>query len=77
MINRLDPPLPVVTPKGAAMAHFLLDYGFEHHLMWICFQDETGECWTWENPQVRLQLNQTANRLSRSLIGGEKDRATP
>jgi len=77
MIKRLDPPIPVVTPKGAAMAHFLLDYGFEHHLMWICFQDETGECWTWENPKIRVQLNHTANRLSNSPIGEIAVRTIP
>ena len=68
MIKRLDPPLPVMTPKGSAMAHFLLDYGFEHHLAWICFQNDTGECWTWENPQIRIQANPTAGRISTSDI---------
>lgn len=68
MLQRLDPPLPVTTPKGSAMAHFLLDYGFEHHLMWICFQDETGECWTWPNPQIRIQANTTAGRMQISQI---------
>ena len=61
-ITRIDPPLPLDTPKGRAMAHFLIDYGFEHHLMWVCFQDETGECWTWNNTQIRLQPNISAGR---------------
>lgn len=60
--TRIDPPLPLETPKGKAMAHFLIDYGFEHHLMWVCFQDETGECWTWNNTQIRLQPNISAGR---------------
>lgn len=59
---RLDPPLPVVTPKGNAMAHVLIDYGMEHHLVWICFQDETGECWSWQNKDIRVQANLTAGR---------------
>jgi len=60
--TRIDPPLPLDTPKGKAMAHFLIDYGFEHHLMWVCFQDETGECWTWNNTQICLQTNISAGR---------------
>jgi hypothetical protein len=61
---RIDPPLPLETPKGKAMAHFLIDYGPEHHLLWVCFQDLTGECWTWANPEVRLQLNSSMLRTT-------------
>lgn len=56
-ITQLNPPIPIVTPKGKALAHFLIDYGIEHHLMWVCFQDDTGECWTWSNPEIRAQKN--------------------
>lgn len=77
MIERLEPPIPLITPKGRAMAHFLIDYGFEHHLMWVCFQDDTGECWTWDNPKIRLQPNQSANRLGTSQIGGMELTNTP
>jgi hypothetical protein len=63
-ITRIDPPLPLLTPKGKAMAHFLIDYGFEHDLYWVCFQDETGECWTWNNSVIRLQNNITAGRIN-------------
>ena len=61
---RIDPPLPLETPKGKAMAHFLIDYDPEHHLLWVCFQDLTGECWTWANPEVRLQLNSSMLRTT-------------
>ncbi len=57
---RIDPPLPVLTPKGPAMAHFLIDYGFEHHLTWVTFVDATGECWSFRNPDVRMPPNKTA-----------------
>lgn len=60
MILQLSPFLPMETPKGRGMAHFLIDYGAEHHLQWVVFLDEAGECWTFSNPQVRLQENQTA-----------------
>lgn len=56
-IIRIDPPLPLETPKGTAWAHFLINYGGEHHLLWVTFIDDTGECWTFENPDVRIQHN--------------------
>lgn len=62
MITRIDPPLPVRTPKGTGLAHFLIDYGIENDLLWICFQDETGECWTWNNKMIRAQKNITQGR---------------
>jgi hypothetical protein len=59
VILRLDPTVPLDTPKGPAAAHFLIDYSEQHHLLWVCFTDETGECWTWPNPAVRLRPNET------------------
>jgi hypothetical protein len=64
VIVRIDPPLPLQTPKGKAMAHFLIDYGFEHDLYWVCFQDETGECWTWNNKNIKAQNNISAGRIN-------------
>ncbi len=61
---QLNPPLPVITPKGPALAHFLIDYGPEHSILWVCFQDEGGECWTWRNPDIRAQKNITMGRKS-------------
>jgi hypothetical protein len=59
---RLDPPIPVITPKGRAWAHVLIDYSQEHHLVWVCFQDDTGECWSWQNRDIRIQPNPTLGR---------------
>ena len=59
---QLNPPLPIQTPKGSAVAHFLIDYGIEHNLMWVCFQDSTGECWTWDSKDIRAQKNITIGR---------------
>ena len=61
MILQLNPPLPVMTPKGEALAHILIDYGAEHDLLWVTFQD-TGECWTWRNPEIRAMKNITMGR---------------
>lgn len=66
---RLDPPIPLETPRGRGYAHVLLDYSQEHHLMWVVFLDESGECWTFENPEVRLQKNPTMGRLNGTGIG--------
>ncbi len=62
MMLQLDPPMPLETPRGKAMAHVLIDYGPEHHLLWVCFQDEDGQCWTWANPDVRAQVNPSMGR---------------
>ena len=58
-MTRLDPPIPLVTPLGAAWAHLVIDYSQEHDLLWVCFQADTGECWTWSNREIRLQPNRT------------------
>jgi hypothetical protein len=60
--------MPIMTPKGRALAHFLLDYGPENDLMWVCFQDDTGECWTWENADIRARVNKTLGRTNISEI---------
>ncbi len=62
MITQLNPPIPLDTPKGAAIAHFLIDYGPESNLLWVCFQDDSRECWTWSNSDVRAQKNITLGR---------------
>jgi len=62
MITQLNPPIPLTTPKGTAWAHLVIDYGQEHDLLWVCFQDDTGECWTWNNREVRIQKNITMGR---------------
>jgi hypothetical protein len=64
MILQLDPPIPVETPRGKALAQLVVDYGPEHDLLWVCFQDDTKECWTWGNQQIRAQTNVTMNRPS-------------
>ena len=68
MMLQLSPPLPVQAPKGKAWAHVLIDYGPEADLLWVCFQDETGECWTWANKDIRLQENMSLNAIRQSII---------
>jgi hypothetical protein len=59
MMLQLDPPIPVDTPKGPAYAHLTIDYSQEHYLLFVCFLTETGECWTFPNRDVKLQVNAT------------------
>ena len=64
MLTQLNPPLPLLTPKGKAWAHLVIDYGPEADLFWVCFQDEDGACWTWSNRDVRIQANATLGRVT-------------
>ena len=63
MIIQLNPPIPLKTPKGNALAQALIDYGIEHDLVWVCFQQDTGEVWCWRNPEVIAQTNITMGRF--------------
>jgi hypothetical protein len=59
MMTRIDPPLPVNTSKGSGLAYFVIDYGLDYNLMWIVFLDESGECWTIDNAEIRAYPNPT------------------
>ena len=61
-VTQLNPPLPMETPRGPGLAHFLIDYGPETHLMWTVFLDASGECWTFQNPEIRAAKNFTLSR---------------
>ncbi len=61
-VIQLNPPLPMVTPKGEGWAHFLIDYGPESALFWVVFMDEDGACWTVPNSEVRMYKNWTLGR---------------
>jgi hypothetical protein len=61
-ILRLDPPIPITTPKGEGLAHFLIDYGVAHNLIWTVFITETGECWSFQNTEIRAIKNITMGR---------------
>ncbi len=62
MLVQLNPPLPMTTPRGAGLAHFLIDYGPEAHLLWVVFMDEDGACWSVPNPEVRMANNWSLGR---------------
>lgn len=62
MILQLDPPICLHTKKGKGFAHFLIDYGIETDLYWVVFLNETGECWTFSNTEIRIENNITIGR---------------
>ncbi len=64
---QLNPPIPVITPRGEGYAHVLIDYGAEFNLLWVVFLDDSGECWTYDNTQIRAQKNITMGRTHVSL----------
>lgn len=62
MITQLNPQIPMLTPKGPATAFMVIDYSQEHHLLWVAAINETGEIWTFPNPEVRFQANPSMGR---------------
>ena len=62
MIVQLHPSIPVITPQGNAQAMMVIDYGPEHDLVWVCFLDSNGQCWSYRNSEIRGQKNITMGR---------------
>ena len=58
---QLNPALPVETPNGKALAHIVIDYGVDHDLVWVCFQ-QNGQIWCWRNQDIRAEKNITFGR---------------
>jgi hypothetical protein len=56
---QLNPPIPLDTPKGPAYAHLVIDYGQEHYVLFVCFVNQTGECWIFPNRDVKVEKNLT------------------
>lgn len=63
VITRLDPPIPLDTPKGPGISHFFVWISVEEHIIWNVFMDKTGEIWNFPNPQVRAQKNIQMGRI--------------
>jgi hypothetical protein len=51
-----------VEDKGTGYAIAVIDYGCEHHLIWVVVLDASGEIWCAPNPKVRVQANWTLGR---------------
>lgn len=72
MILQLNPTIPVDTPKGPGWAHFIFEHGDEHHIQWHVAIDATGEWWTFNNPDVRIQHNLTMGRKPQEYKWGKQ-----
>lgn len=63
MLTQLDPPIPMtVIDKGSGFAIAVIDYGQEHHLIWVVALNDSGEIWCTPNPKARLENNWTMGR---------------
>lgn len=63
MILEITQLIWLTTPKGQAIAKFLIDYGPESDLQWVCFIQATKEVWTFSNFDVRVETNVTLGRV--------------
>lgn len=72
MFTQLNPTIPLTTPQGNGQALAVIDYGSEHNLIWVVAIDDTGEIWSYKNPDVTVQKNITMGRDFR-----KKDTITP
>lgn len=68
MIIQLDPAIPLTTPKGEGLAHFMIDYGMENDLYWVVFITGTKECWTFSNREIRAPKNITLGRCDNIVV---------
>ncbi len=76
MFTQLNPSIPVdIAERGPGQALAVIDYGPEHHLIWVTALDASGEIWCAPNPQVRVQGNWTMGR--KSAFAGAKAAAAP
>ena len=62
MIHELQQALWADTPKGQALVKFLIDRGVDSDLEWVTIINETGECWTFSNEDIRFAKNYTQGR---------------
>lgn len=72
MLTQLQTPIPLKTPKGKAWAVAIIDYGPQWDLQWVTFIHETGECWTFRNPEIRQESNYTFGLPAPSPIMPQK-----
>lgn len=64
MILQLNPSIPVNTPKGPGEAILIIDYSKEDDILWTVFLDETGQCWTFNNKDIRAIKNVSIGRTT-------------
>lgn len=68
MLTQLETPIPLQTPKGKAWAVAIIDYGPHWDLLWVTFIHDSGECWTFNNSEIRQEKNYTFGITGQSPI---------
>jgi hypothetical protein len=59
-IHEPSGPIEVHTPRGKGVVMFVIDYSVNGNLYWVVNLYETGECWTFRNPEIRFVWNESA-----------------
>ena len=77
ILFRLEPPIPLETPKGLGFALFLRDYGMDHDDLWTVAITETREVWTFRNSEVRVVENATFGRRRAQMRKVEPPKLCP
>lgn len=62
MIHELRQVLWADTPKGLALIKFMIVEGIDSDILWVTAIQETGECWTFSNEDIRFAKNVTIGR---------------
>jgi len=65
--------LEVETPRGKALAAFMIDYGELGNLVWVCFLRKSGECWSYQNPDILLSPCETMKIRQQPICKGVLD----
>jgi len=71
--HQLNPTIPLRSPKASGEAVAVIDYSYDHDLMWVIIDDATGEIWTVPNKDVRAYANYSAGR-NLGRVAGEAHR---
>ena len=62
-MSRLDPMLPLDTPKGEGFAFWRTDYGQEHDTLYSVIITSTREIWDFPQSKVRGVKNISMGRI--------------
>jgi hypothetical protein len=62
LIHEIQQAIWLETPKGLALAKFLVDRGIDSDNEWICIVNETGEIWSFDNSDVQVCKSLTLGR---------------
>jgi hypothetical protein len=62
LIHEIQQAIWLETPKGLALAKFLVDRGIDSDNEWVCIVNDTGEIWSFDNSGVLVCKSLTLGR---------------